>query len=250
MASYLLLQTFQKCIKKSGSHLGLIRRYALSAHINNRIYIYNYIYIIRLRCSNHEKTQHSRWKVEKLWFSLTWRTPWDPGNACRKGHDSKLLSSPGPKKPVKQLKAVWKWMNPNEMSWINLKHGPNIENKHLQDLVEYFLFSGDVSVKKKNSSGPQGASFWDSWNHVFLSPSQCKGSGCIFCLQDGFLTGLATSTADALQVHATGAAGVHQMQECDILYAHWHRNMFKFWVDSTTYRLFKMSAIPKLFRGP
>lgn len=109
--------------------------------------------------------------MEKLWFSLTWRTPWDPGNACRKGHDSKLLSSPGTKRPVKQLKAVWKWMYPNGMPWINLKHRPNIENKHLQDLVEYFLFSGDVSVKKKNSSGPQGASFWDSWNHVFLSPS-------------------------------------------------------------------------------
>ena len=71
------------------------------------------------------KNPNGRWKVEKLWFSLTWRTPWDPGNACRKGHDSKLLSSPGPKKTVKQLKAVWKWMNPNGMSWINLKHRPN-----------------------------------------------------------------------------------------------------------------------------
>ena len=76
-----------------------------------------------------------------------------------------------------------------------------------------------------------------------------KGSGCIFCLRDGFLTGLATSTADAsrsslvawrfyclwllspcvehLEVHATGAAGVHRMQECDILYADRHRNMFQ-----------------------
>lgn len=71
------------------------------------------------------KNPNSRWKVEKLWFSLTWRTPWDPGNACRKGHDSKLLCSAGSKKTVKQLKAVWKWMNPNGMSWINLKHRPN-----------------------------------------------------------------------------------------------------------------------------